>query len=183
VSLVKPTVKSGSRGVQKILFCNLWTLLQVSTNFENLGQFLEFKQLKMPHSVGPQTGPRPAARGRKWPVGSSMVACHARPIGRPAGPRPSGPAQPRRRPTTRRRGWGWAATRCCQRAVVGSWGGAEQVEWRRGIGLVRGNRDTGERELGRRRRVPVLKGGSQWRGFEGARPMRGGSGEEQGGVG
>jgi hypothetical protein len=74
VSLVKPTVKSVSRGVQQNLFCNFWTLLQVSMNFASLKQFLKFKiiknDLKSPHSVGPKTGPRlqcvarrPATRG------------------------------------------------------------------------------------------------------------------------
>jgi hypothetical protein len=33
VSLVKPTVKSGSRGFIQNLFCNFWTFLQVSMNF------------------------------------------------------------------------------------------------------------------------------------------------------
>jgi hypothetical protein len=46
VSFVKPSVKSGSRGVQRNLFCNFWTLLQVFTNFRSLRQFLEFKQLQ-----------------------------------------------------------------------------------------------------------------------------------------
>jgi hypothetical protein len=45
VSLVKPTVKSGSRGFIQNLFCNFWTFLQVSTNFESLKQFLLFKTI------------------------------------------------------------------------------------------------------------------------------------------
>jgi hypothetical protein len=36
VSLVKPTVKSGSRGFVQNLFCKFWTFLQVSTNFGSL---------------------------------------------------------------------------------------------------------------------------------------------------
>jgi hypothetical protein len=48
------------------LFCNFWTLLQVSTNFESLKQFLEFKQLKndfkSSHSVVPATRGRPEGR-------------------------------------------------------------------------------------------------------------------------
>jgi hypothetical protein len=72
VSLVKLTVKSGSGGVQQNLFYNFWIFLQVSMNFGHLKQFPEFKtnenELKTPHSVEPQIGPRPAARGRKWPA-------------------------------------------------------------------------------------------------------------------
>jgi hypothetical protein len=33
VSLVKSTVKSGSKGFIQNLFCKFWTFLQVSTNF------------------------------------------------------------------------------------------------------------------------------------------------------
>jgi hypothetical protein len=36
VSLVKPTVKSGSRGFIPNLFCKFWTFLQVFTNFRSL---------------------------------------------------------------------------------------------------------------------------------------------------
>jgi hypothetical protein len=43
--LVKPTVNSGSRGVQQNLFYNFWTLLQVFTNFESLNYFLPFKTI------------------------------------------------------------------------------------------------------------------------------------------
>jgi hypothetical protein len=58
VSFVKPTVKSGSRGVQQNLFYNF---LDTPTSFY---EFLKFKLL----SVGPQTGTRPAARVRKRPA-------------------------------------------------------------------------------------------------------------------
>jgi hypothetical protein len=48
------------------LFCNFWTLLQVSTNFGSLKQFLEFKQLKndfkSSHSVVPATRGRTEGR-------------------------------------------------------------------------------------------------------------------------
>jgi hypothetical protein len=68
-------MKSGSRGFIQNLFCNFWTLLQVSTNFGNLKQILKFKtiknDLKSPHSVGPKSDLRlqcstwwPATRGR-----------------------------------------------------------------------------------------------------------------------
>jgi hypothetical protein len=46
VILVKPTVRSGSRGFIQNLFCNFWTSLQVSTNFLGLKQFLEFKTIE-----------------------------------------------------------------------------------------------------------------------------------------
>jgi hypothetical protein len=46
VSLVKPTVKSGSRGFIQIFFCKFWTFLQVSTNFGILKQFWNLKQLE-----------------------------------------------------------------------------------------------------------------------------------------
>jgi hypothetical protein len=42
VSLVKPTVKSGSREFIQNLFCKILTFLQVSMNFGNLKQFLRF---------------------------------------------------------------------------------------------------------------------------------------------
>jgi hypothetical protein len=46
VSLVKPTMKSGSRVLIQNLFCNFWTLLQVSMNFGILKQFLELKTIE-----------------------------------------------------------------------------------------------------------------------------------------
>jgi hypothetical protein len=46
VSLVRPTAKSGSRGVQQNLFYKFWTLLQVSTNFGSLNHFLPFKTIR-----------------------------------------------------------------------------------------------------------------------------------------
>jgi hypothetical protein len=46
VSLVKPTVYSGSRGVQENLFCNFWTFLQVSINFRSLHYFLKLKTIE-----------------------------------------------------------------------------------------------------------------------------------------
>jgi hypothetical protein len=74
-------------------------------NFGNLGEFLEFKQLKKHHTV---SGLKPAhdlrARGRKRLVGDGTVAGHMWPAGRPAGQRPGGPDQPRRRPATRGNG-------------------------------------------------------------------------------
>jgi hypothetical protein len=107
-------MKSGSRGFIQNLFCNFWTLLQVSTNFRSLKQFQEFKQLKndfkSPHSVGPKSGPRPATLG--------MVACHARPAERLAGPQPGVPAQLRRRPVTR--GNGACAARACSAVTARS---------------------------------------------------------------
>jgi hypothetical protein len=45
VSLVKPTVKSGSRGFIQNLFYKFWTFLQVFTNFGNLPYFLGFKTI------------------------------------------------------------------------------------------------------------------------------------------
>jgi hypothetical protein len=79
-----------SRGVEQNLFCNFWTFLQVSTNFGSLKQFLKFKiienELKTPHSVGPQIGPRPAARGRKRPTHAAWrPAAHGEKWPRPAG--------------------------------------------------------------------------------------------------
>jgi hypothetical protein len=46
VSLVKRTLKSGSIVVIQNLFCNFWTLLQVSKNFGSLKQFLELKTIE-----------------------------------------------------------------------------------------------------------------------------------------
>jgi hypothetical protein len=71
-----PTAKSGSRGFIKKLFCNFWTLLQISTNFGSLKQFPEIKtiekndysdtQCRAPHSAHGlrhpgKTGPRAVA--------------------------------------------------------------------------------------------------------------------------
>jgi hypothetical protein len=39
-------MKSGSRGVQKNLFDDFWTFLQVSTNFETLHYFLRIKTIE-----------------------------------------------------------------------------------------------------------------------------------------
>jgi hypothetical protein len=68
VSLVKPTVKSGSRGFIQNLFCNFWTFLQVSTNFWSLKQFLKFetieKHLKTIAQYWAETGPRLQPTGR-----------------------------------------------------------------------------------------------------------------------
>jgi hypothetical protein len=126
VSLINPTVKSGSRGFMQILFCNFWTLLQVSTNFESLKQFLEFKQLKndfkSPHSVGPKSGPRPATLG--------PVAYHTRLARRPARSRPGGPAQPRRRPVTGGNGTCVLVVRSPRVARVRA--GAVGAGWRQG---------------------------------------------------
>jgi hypothetical protein len=69
VSLVKPTMKSGSRGFIQNLFCKVWTFIQVFTNFGNLPYFLEFKiiekHLKLSHSIGPKRarGYSPQGRG------------------------------------------------------------------------------------------------------------------------
>jgi hypothetical protein len=46
VSLVKPIVKSGSRGLIQNLFCKFWTFLQVSTNFGIWNNFCYLKQLE-----------------------------------------------------------------------------------------------------------------------------------------
>jgi hypothetical protein len=43
VSLVKPTVKSGSGGFVQNLLCHIWIVLQVSTNFGSLHYFLGIK--------------------------------------------------------------------------------------------------------------------------------------------
>jgi hypothetical protein len=43
VSLVKPTVKSGSKGFIQNLFCKFWAFLQVSMNFWSLNYFLGIK--------------------------------------------------------------------------------------------------------------------------------------------
>jgi hypothetical protein len=75
VSLVKPTVYRGSRGVQQNLFCNFWTFIQVFTNFGSLKQFLELKtfenELKFTAQCRTETGLwlqcvawRPATHGR-----------------------------------------------------------------------------------------------------------------------
>jgi hypothetical protein len=90
VSLVKPIVKSGSRVLKQNLFCKFWTLLQVSTDFGSLKQFLELKTIendfKTLHSVGPQIGPWPAARGRSRSVcGGTTAYCAAQQPPGPAG--------------------------------------------------------------------------------------------------
>jgi hypothetical protein len=98
VSLVKPTVKSGSRGFIQNLFCKFWTFLQVSTNFGSLKQFLLLKIIRKIIKSLPQywaeSGPRlqptgrsglPRAVGRKagwataWqPSPAGQTACAAR---------------------------------------------------------------------------------------------------------
>jgi hypothetical protein len=68
VSLVNPTVKSGSRGFIQNLFCKFWTFLQVSMNFGSLKQLLLFKTIrKMIKSLSQywaETGPRLQPTGR-----------------------------------------------------------------------------------------------------------------------
>jgi hypothetical protein len=88
VSLVKPTVKSGSRGFIQNLFCNFWTFLQVSMNFGILKQFLLFKIIRKMIKI-PDTVP-----GQKPARGYSPRGLAARPTGpaeKLAGPRPGGP--------------------------------------------------------------------------------------------
>jgi hypothetical protein len=95
VSLVKPTVKSGSRGFIQNLFYKFWTFLQVSTNFGNLKHFLLFKTIrKMVKFSWHSTGLKPA-RGYS-PRGAT--ACHARSAEKPTGPRPDSPAQRGKQP-------------------------------------------------------------------------------------
>jgi hypothetical protein len=94
VSLVKPNVKSGSRGFIQNLFCKFWTFLQVYTNFGSLKQFLLFKRIrktiKSPTQYWVETGPRlqptrrdglPCAVGRKAGWG---MAWQPRPAGQTA---------------------------------------------------------------------------------------------------
>jgi hypothetical protein len=104
VSLVKPTVKSGSRVLIQNLFCNFWTLLQVSMNFGSLKQFLEFKiienDLKTPGTVLSRI--RPEAEGLL-----GVAAC--------CGSEPSWPHCPRARPSSQL-GPAGSAARCAERA-------------------------------------------------------------------
>jgi hypothetical protein len=76
VSLVKPTMKSGSRGFIQNLFCKVWTFIQVFTNFGNLPYFLEFKiiekHLKTVAQYWAETGPR------LQPTGARRPATHTR---------------------------------------------------------------------------------------------------------
>jgi hypothetical protein len=65
---------------------------------------------------------------------------------------------------------------------VSGWRRAGRVEARHWTGEGK-SRHGGERARPAATGSRFKGGGSQWRGFEGARPMRGGSGEEQGGVG
>jgi hypothetical protein len=87
VTLVKPIAWSGLRGVQQNLFCNFLILLQVSTNFESLKQYLEFKtienELKIHRTLSDRNRPVATVRG--------PAAYHARLAGWLAGPRPGGP--------------------------------------------------------------------------------------------
>jgi hypothetical protein len=90
VSLVKPTVQSGSIVFIQNLFYNFWTLLQVSTNFGSLKQFLEFKtienDLKSAAHCWAETGPRlqcapgglSHTSGRKGLLGHGLVAQSSR---------------------------------------------------------------------------------------------------------
>jgi hypothetical protein len=68
VSLVKPNVKSGSRGFIQNLFYKFWTFLQVYMNFGNLKQFLLFKTIrktiKSLAQYWAETGPRLQPMGR-----------------------------------------------------------------------------------------------------------------------
>jgi hypothetical protein len=82
VSLVKPTVKSGSRGFIQNLFCKFWTFLQVSTNFGSLKQFLLLKTIRKIIKSLPQywaeTGPRLQPTGRGGlPRAVGRKACNA----------------------------------------------------------------------------------------------------------
>jgi hypothetical protein len=82
VSLVKPTVKSGSRGFIQNLFCKFWTFLQVSTNFGSLKQFLLLKTIRKIIKSLPQywaeTGPRLQPTGRGGlPRTVGRKACNA----------------------------------------------------------------------------------------------------------
>jgi hypothetical protein len=72
VSLVKPTVKSGSRGCIQNLFCKnkFWTFLQVSTNFWSLKQFLLFKTIRKMIKSPAQGRNRPKATAHRARPGS-----------------------------------------------------------------------------------------------------------------
>jgi hypothetical protein len=122
-----------------------------------------------------------------------MVACHVRPAGRPHGPQPGGPAQPRRRPVTcgngvrvmRARGavtcstvaqWGLASGKVLPVSTGGVpvWrraGGAEV-----GLTLAAARHEGAERW--RRRRV-----GDRCQGREGSGEQRGGPAARGGGEG
>jgi hypothetical protein len=181
VSFVKPTVKSGSRGVQQNLFYNF---LDTPTSFY---EFLKFKLL----SVGPQTGTRPAARVRKRPA---AAACHTRSADKPAGPWPGGPVQPRRQLVMRgngasavrlRRGhraqprahwrddalaavwWGLAGGKVLPASIGGVSG------WHRAGGVEAGLTLAVARRAGVERRRRRRGGGRRW--------GRGGSGERRSG--
>jgi hypothetical protein len=56
-------MKSSSTGVQQNLFCNFWTLLQVSTNFGSLPYFLEFKTMGKRFKIARIVSGRNPARG------------------------------------------------------------------------------------------------------------------------
>jgi hypothetical protein len=79
-------MQSGSRGVEQNLFCNFWTLLQVSMNFGSLHYFMELKtienDLKSAAQWWAEIGPwlhraarQHAARGRpKGHLGHGLAA-------------------------------------------------------------------------------------------------------------
>jgi hypothetical protein len=86
VSLIKSTVKSGSREVQKNYFIIFGHSCKFFTNFISLKQFLKFKTIEKQFKITTQCRAeiRPAATVR------SVAACPTWPIGRPAWPRPGG---------------------------------------------------------------------------------------------
>jgi hypothetical protein len=153
VSLVKPTVKSGSRGFIQNLFCKFWTFLQVSMNFESLKQFLPFKiirkTIKSPTQHWDETEPRlqltgrgglPCAVGRKagwataWqPSPAGQTACVAR-----CGHHTQTARGTARWCARRRLSGGSTVARCCWRSCGGH---------REGVGQGGEGRGTPERRV------------------------------------
>jgi hypothetical protein len=66
VSLVKLTLKSGSRGLIQNLFCNFWTFLQILEVWNNFWNYLTKTEKEKDSTVhGPKSGPGYSA----WPGG------------------------------------------------------------------------------------------------------------------
>jgi hypothetical protein len=131
--------------------------------------------------VKPAHGLRRAGENGPWVAGGT-AACHTRPVGRPTGPRPGGPAQPRRRPATRA---ARARIGAVMRSTAVRWGLAGGKVLPASTGGVPGWHRAGEVEAGLTLAMPRRAGAVRWRRGGGRHRGREGSGERRGqrGVG
>jgi hypothetical protein len=176
----------------KNLFYNFWTLIQVSTNFGSLGQFLEFKQLKnatqcrasnRPTACGARVktahGRRPATRGRRsWPSRGGGCDTWKRSAHRAHSWRGHRAQLTRAGAVTRSTAarWGLAGAKVLPASTGGvpGWRRAGRVE--AGLTLAAAQREGAERRC-------LCRGGGRRRGREGSGERRGGPAARGGGEG